>query len=396
MNWKQTQLKYVSRFAYGDALPSEDKKRKGNVRVFGSNGPYTNFSQANTKAPVIVVGRKGSYGKVNWSGVPVFASDTTFFIDHTTTHQHLRWLFYVLQTLKLDEGSNETAVPGLNRDYAYQQRIIVPPPNVQRAIADFLDCETATIDELIAAKERLLDLLAEKRRTLITQAVTHGLNPNVPLKDSGVEWLREIPEHWMVAKIKHLAQVGNGSTPYRDSKRYWRNGTFPWLTSSVVNDDIVGEPTEFVTETALRKCHLPIVRPDSVLVAITGQGKTRGKATLLPYQATINQHIAFISPQADQLQSGFLQLYLSSVYTILRMLSEAMGSTKGALTCEQLGEFFIPLPPLQEQSQIISAISEMKAHIDSLTKAAKETIQLLQERRVALITEAVTGKLHIS
>jgi type I restriction enzyme S subunit len=396
VTWQQAQLKYVTRFNYGNALPSTDEERQGLIKVFGSNGPYARFSQANTGAPTIVIGRKGSYGKINWSDEPVFASDTTFFVDTTTTRHHLRWLFYTLQTLNLDEGSDEAAVPGLNRDKAYQKEILIPPLSEQRAIAAYLDRETTRLDVLIAAKEELLTLLAEKRRALISHAVTRGLNPAAPLRDSEVEWLGEIPAHWDPVRVKHLAQLGNGSTPLRDNKTYWQDGTFPWLTSTMVNDDIIGEPTQFVTETALRECHLPIVQPNSVLVAITGQGKTRGKAAVLRYPATINQHLAFISPQVNNLSPEFLQLFLTSSYEVLRVISEGMGSTRGALTIEQLGEFFVPVPPLAEQEQIVSTVGSMVAKIDSLIQAIEETNGLLYERRAALISAAVSGQIPVT
>ena len=94
-------------------------------QVFGSNGPFASFSRANTGAPAIVVGRKGSYGKVNWTPEPCYASDTTFFVDESTSENHLRWIFWLLQTLRLDEGTDEAAVPGLNRESAYSRHVLV-------------------------------------------------------------------------------------------------------------------------------------------------------------------------------------------------------------------------------------------------------------------------------
>jgi type I restriction enzyme, S subunit len=273
--------------------------------------------------------------------------------------------------------------------------IPLPPLSQQRRISDYLDRTTQSIDSLIAAKKRLLELLAEKRRSIITQAVTRGLTANVPMKDSGIEWLGEMPQHWNLVRIKYIAAIGNGSTPLRDEALYWQGGSFPWLSSTVVNDDIIPDATEFVTEDALKQCHLPIVKPNSVLVAITGQGKTRGKAALLTYQATINQHMAFITPLEKLLDSNFLQLYLTSVYKVLRMISEGMGSTKGALTCEQLADFMIPLPSLVEQKELVSKLQDKIQYIDGLSGAAVEAIALLQERRTSLISAAVTGQLQI-
>ncbi|MDK2408579.1 restriction endonuclease subunit S [Aphanizomenon sp. PH219] len=310
-----------------------------------------------------------------------------------------RFVIYVLLTPEFINLVNaETFGARMPRaDWNTIGDLLIPLPSLaeQIAIANYLDHETAKIDKLISAKERLLELLSEKRQALIFHSVTRGINPKSPMRHSGLEWIGEIPAHWEVVKVKYVAKVGNGSTPLRDNKAYWENGTFPWLTSTVVNDDVIGEPTEFVTEIALQECHLPIVQSGSVLVAITGEGKTRGKAALLSYPATINQHLTFIFPQPNLLIPEFLQLFLSSSYEILRMISEGTGSTKGALTCEQLSEFVLPLPPLIEQQQIITILTQNKVNLDTLTRVSSETIKLLQERRAVLITDAVSGKMKL-
>ena len=296
----------------------------------------------------------------------------------------------------LDVVCNRATIAHLTVEKFSQMWVWLPPLSEQQSIACYLDRQTARLNTLIATKQRLLQLLAEKRRALITYAVTRGLDPDAPMRDSDIEWLGRIPKHWQIVRLKHLGRIGNGSTPLRENNVYWQDGTFPWLTSTVVNDDVIGEPIEFVTETALHECHLPIVRPNSVLVALTGEGKTRGKAALLRYQATINQHMAFISPQIDFLLPKFLQLYLSGLYEILRMISEGAGSTKGALTCEQIGEFPTPLPSLNEQQAIVSYIESKIAKLDALKTATEQTIALLQERQIALITAAVTGQIRVT
>jgi len=263
----------------------------------------------------------------------------------------------------------------------------------QRTIADYLDRETARLDALVAAKERVLGLLAEKRRALITRAVTRGLDPRIPLRDSGVPWLGEIPALWEMWRLGHLALVGNGSTPNRDNPDYWAEGTIPWLNSSVVNQEEVTASDQFVTATALRECHLPLVRPGSVLVGITGQGKTRGQAVVLSFEATINQHIAFITPLAGRLNSWFLRWALFAAYDFLRSISDDAGGTKGALTCEAVAALRVPLPSIDEQRAIVAYISLETSKLNSLCAANERTIALLKERRAALIAAAVTGRL---
>jgi len=271
----------------------------------------------------------------------------------------------------------------------------VPSFEEQSAIATFLDRETAKIDALVAEQEKLIALLQEKRQAVISHAVTKGLDPNVPMKDSGVEWLGEVPGHWEVSPLKFLARVGNGSTPNRDNPHYWAEDGFPWLNSSVVNQSEVTEAERFVTPTALKECHLPIIEPPAVLVGITGQGKTRGMAAPLTFTATVNQHVAYIKPTQDRLGVDFLLRVLEAAYVHLRTESEGVGSTKGAITCEQLGAWRMPIPALREQSEIVSFLDRETAKLDTLMTEARTAIALLQERRTALISAAVTGQIDV-
>ena len=280
-------------------------------------------------------------------------------------------------------------------DFVRDFRVWVPPLDQQRSIADYLDRETARLDALVAAKERVLGLLAEKRRALITRAVTRGLDPSAPLRDSGIPWLGKIPSHWEVWKVGHAASIGNGSTPDRSNAAYWAQGAIPWLNSSVVNQYEVTKAEQFVTQTALRECHLPVVKNGSVLVAITGQGKTRGQAVVLSLDATINQHLAYISPDHSRLDSWFLRWTFLSAYESLRSISDDVGGTKGALRCEDVANIRVPVPPTDEQCAIVAHIAHQISKFDELRTATEKTTTLLKERRAALIAAAVTGRIDV-
>ncbi len=271
----------------------------------------------------------------------------------------------------------------------------LPSSHEQERILQFLDHETAKIDALIAEQQRLIELLQEKRQAVISHAVTKGLNQDAPMKDSGVEWLGEVPEHWAMSPIKYLARVGNGSTPNRDNPEYWVDDGFPWLNSSVVNKAEVLEAERFVTRLALKECHLPIVEPPAALVGITGQGRTRGMAAQLMFTATVNQHVAFIKPSTNRITVDYLLRVLEASYDRLRLDSEGSGSTKGAITCEQLGLWSVPLPDYPEQEEIVSFLKVQVEMHESLKAESERAIALLQERRSALISAAVTGQIDV-
>lgn len=276
-----------------------------------------------------------------------------------------------------------------------QMPVLVPPRPDQSAIVRFLRHADRRIHEYILAKQKLIKLVEEQKDAIVRRAIMRGLNPNVRLKPSGVEWLGEIPEDWGTWQISFFARVGNGSTPSRSNSGYWSGGTYPWLNSASVNQSPIVAANQFVTDIALKECHLPQVQPGSVLVAITGQGKTRGTAAILDIEATINQHIAYITLQRDIISTEFLYLALTAAYRELRRISDDSGSTKGALTCGDLKHFKIPVPPASEQDQIACAIRQQTRSSDALISQVNREIILLREFRTRLIADVVTGKLDV-
>ncbi len=317
------------------------------------------------------------------------------------TGMHPRYWSYVHASLyagriNIPAIKQTTGIQNLDADVYLNNLVPFPPFEEQCKIADYLDRETARIDGLIAAKERVLSLMAEKRRALITRAVTCGLDPKAPLCDSGIPWLGKIPKHWEVWKLAHLADIGNGSTPSRENVGYWSDGSIPWLNSSVVNQDEVIESDQFITKLALKECHLPMVQPGSVLVGITGQGKTRGQAVVLSFESTINQHLAFVAPDPSKMDSWFLRWIFSAAYDYIRAISDDAGGTKGALTCEELADMKVFVPPFAEQHAIVAHVAAETGKLDAMRMATEKTIGLLKERRSALITAAVTGRIDLS
>jgi type I restriction enzyme S subunit len=285
--------------------------------------------------------------------------------------EHNPWfVYYVTKSLPfmkwLSFSSIEATIGNVNGEKFANAPIPVPPQKEQDRIVHFLKSKTNEIDTLIAAKQRLLNLLTEKRRTLITQAVTKGLDSSVQMKDSGIPWLGEIPEHWEIWKIGHFSSVGNGSTPLRDNTSYWYNGSIPWLNSASTNEAEISSSTQFVTEQAVRECHLPLVKKNSVLIAITGQGKTRGQAAVLLFDATINQHVAYVTADKERIIPHFLYLWFVAQYNHIRAMSEDGGGTKGALTCEDISAFRIGLPPLTEQNLIYQFVQHETTKLDLL------------------------------
>ena len=210
-----------------------------------------------------------------------------------------------------------------------------------------------------------------------------------------MEWLGEVPVHWEIWKLGHSASIGNGSTPSRNNAAYWTEGTIPWLRSSVVNQNEVTKADEFITPAAVQECNLPLVGKGSVLVAIVGQGKTRGQATVLSCNAAINQNLAFVGPDCSRLSTWFLRWIFFTAYKYIRSISDDAGGPKGILTCEDVANLRIPMPPIDEQYAINARIATLSARLDQLRIATESSIRLIKERRAAIITAAVTGNIDV-
>jgi type I restriction enzyme S subunit len=188
-----------------------------------------------------------------------------------------------------------------------------------------------------------------------------------------------------------LGKIGNGSTPKRANDAYWVGGTFPWLNSAKVYDRDIVAGEQFVTDTALDQCHLPIVEPGAVLMAITGQGKTLGNVAVLRTQATISQHVAYIQTQPEQVDPGFLRGYLETQYDALRQVSSGGGSTKGALTCAFLKGLPVPLPSLVEQQEVAAVLEALEQKVD----LHRRKLALLDELFQSLLNKLMTGVVSV-
>ncbi len=283
--------------------------------------------------------------------------------------------------------------PGINASEIGCLPVPVLPKSEQRAIAAFLDRKTAVIDALIAKKERQIELLQEKRRALIAQAVTKGLDPNVPMKDSGVEWLGRIPALWPIVRVSYIATVQNGMTPSRERVDYWEGGTIPWISSSQVNDYVVTTAREFITERAIRETGIRMVPSGSVLIGLVGQGRTRGLSARMGISGCINQNVAAITP-GTRMDGRFLHLVLRHAYPSIRELGR--GGQQDAMNCEIIRSLRVPLPPLMEQLSLVDDVDGQHTRLDAAIAGIDRHVDLLREYRQALISAAVTGKIIVS
>ena len=271
-------------------------------------------------------------------------------------------------------------------------------PSVQRTIADYLDRETARLDALVAAKERILGLLAEKRRALITRAVTRGLDPHAPLRDCGIPWIGEIPEHWSRMQLRRVAQfITSGSRGwaehYSDSgSLFVRIGN---LTRNSIHLDLTS--VQYVDPPEGSEGERTKILPGDLLFSITAYLGSIAVAPVGIENAYINQHIALVRLAIEKGLNPVYAGYVSiSDIGQAQLVGQGYGGTKTQLALDDVRELWFPMPPLLEQMAIVDRIERETLIIDDLHSATTRTISLFRERRAALITSAVTGRLKVA
>jgi type I restriction enzyme S subunit len=266
------------------------------------------------------------------------------------------------------------------------------PLESQKLIARFLDRKTATIDTLIAKKQRLIQLLEEKRTALINQAVTKGLNPNAPMKDSGIPWIGEIPEHWGIVALGYICSLTSGGTPDRNRPEFW-SGDIPWVKTGEINYNYIHQTEEYITEVGLKNSSTKLASKGTLLMAMYGQGVTRGRVAILDIEASFNQACLAIYPH-QLIEIKYLYYYFVNAYQHIR--DDGNETSQMNLSSGLIGKIKITLPTIEEQRTIASFLDGKVEYIDSLKQKLKNSIEKLQEYRRSLITAAVTGKLEIS
>jgi type I restriction enzyme S subunit len=273
----------------------------------------------------------------------------------------------------------------------------LPPIEAQTKIVDYLNCKTTNIDQyrsnLVTKRQALLDL----HSALLAQVVTKGLVQDVPLKDTGQEWLGKIPEHWGLQPLKYVTKSYSGGTPSKDNLKYWSNGSIPWVSAKDMKSFFIEKTQDYITEDAIKGSSTKLVPTNSILIVVrSGILKKRVPVAVTRTPVTINQDIKVYEVTKKELNSEFLANYLVGREKDLLFNASALGATVDSLDSELLGRFPIVIPPLQEQLEINDYIRDKRFNLDKLIQVINEQINNLDEYRTTLITDVVTGNYDIS
>lgn len=420
--WEVKPIKKLGHIVSGYAFPSSDFVKEGEIRVLKISNIQTgyldwsdesylpkssyidNFSIKNgdiifaLTRPIISTGIKAAVATIAEGEIVLLNQRNALFRPFPIAER--KFLYYILFDYNfkaafencIDSTGQQPNISPIDIGNIF---VAVPPINEQTTIVAFLDQETAKMDNLINQQKKLIELLKEKRQAVISHAVTKGLNPNAPMKDSGVEWLGKVPEHWGVQTIaKATKKITNGFVgPTRDI--LFDEG-LPYIQATHIKHGRVNFGNDYYVKNEWSNAHSKsILKAGDVLIVQTGAG-TGDVGLVTEQEEGYNCH-ALIILQSDEtlLIGSYLSLLLQSEYGKSKLESVQTGAMHPHLNCGEVKFLFTPLPPLTEQTQIVTFLDHETTKIDTLITKAESAIQLLQERRTALISAAVTGKIDV-
>jgi type I restriction enzyme S subunit len=345
-----------------------------------------------------IIGMDGDFNIVKWHKGKALLNQRLCKIEGVN-HLETNYLSYSLPFyLKIiNDLTYYTTVKHLSNNDLFEQKFLVPNSQEQTTIANYLDKKTTQIDHLIAKKEQFIQLLEEERVAVINQAVTKGLDPSVPMKDSGIEWLGEMPEHWEIAKVKRLsALISKGTTPSTVGKEVSDKGEIRYLKSeNIVDNQLLNTPEFYIDNETNQILKRSILEINDVLIVIAGA--SIGKVAILTddfYPSNTNQAVSFIRLKNPN-SSCFVWYWLQSSYIKERISLDATQSAQPNLSMESIGNFYIPKISIEEEQDIMTFLTQKTKDIDVIISKTKQEIELLKEYKTALISEVVTGKVDV-
>ena len=303
-------------------------------------------------------------------------------------------LYYLLSELNVSQMYSHVRGSGITRltiNLINNLLIIIPPLSEQQAIVTYLDKKTTLIDNLIKKKQEKIQLLKENRTALINHVVTKGLDPEVEMKDSDIEWIGEVPVHWAMKKTTYVfKQIGSGTTPPSNDESFY-DGHINWLQTGDLTDGIISKTSKKVTQKAIDQFSTLKIYPKGSLV-IAMYGATIGKVGFLDIDTCTNQACCVLSSPNLVLVDFVYYWFLSAKQSIILM---GYGGGQPNISQDTIRSLRLPVPSITEQQQIVTYLNEQTQLIDQTIQQEEQKIDLLKEYRQSMISEVVTGKICV-
>ncbi len=339
-------------------------------------------------------GGMGTIGKNSLLEVEATINQSVCAIFRNNKNFNSVYLWYYLQFFRphweifADSARKD---PNINQEAIKRLWVTIPPLPEQKAIAHYLDTKTAQIDRKIDLLTQKAKLYGNLKQSLINETVTRGLDKTVPMKDSGVEWLGEVPEHWQVNKLSQsFSQIGSGTTPKSGSETYYEDGTINWINTGDLNDSIISECKRKVTLQALKDHSLKVYRPGSIVIAM--YGATIGKVSILNIEACTNQACCVLN-KSKILNVKFMFYWFIAQRNFIISLSYGGGQPN--ISQDTVKSLRVYAPSFSEQKAIAHYLDTKTAQIDKIIQTINTQIEKLKELRKTLINDVVTGKIKV-
>ncbi|WP_297511699.1 restriction endonuclease subunit S [Flavobacterium sp.] len=418
-NWDLIKLKYISNLYNGSSLNDNQKELFDSSNI--DDIPYVSTKDIDYNSQSIEydnglripksntsfkLGKKGSFlicieGGSSGKKMGYLEQDV-YFVNKLCCFEpktNSKFQYYYIQTPLFQlqfHSSLSGLIGGVSISLIRNFNTILPPIQEQEQIVNYLDEKTTIIDKLISTKQRKVELLKEQRTTLINQVITKGLNPNVKMKDSGVEWIGEIPEIWNNTTLRYYVnKVGSGITPRGGSEVYVDEGVIFIRSQNVhFNGLRLDDVSRITNETHIGMSGSKVIFND-LLLNITGGSIGRCCVVLNEDEMNVNQHVCIIRTKKEKLSPFFLNYILQSKVGQTQVDYFQTGGNREGLTGENIKNFKISFPNIQEQQEIVDYLDTHTKEIDDLVSMEQKKIELLKEYRQSLISEVITGKIKV-
>lgn len=400
VNWAKTRIRNLFRFSSGDSLTNEEIQDEGLYKVYGANGPRGYYHHTNLAGKHILIGRVGALcGNIHIVDEPVWVTEHALIAEQISPDVCTDFAGRVFESMNLGQYSKASAQPVIASSVVQRLQIPIPPSLEQRRIADYLDRKCSQIDAIIARQQEVIEKLKAYKLSVITEVVTKGLNPDVPMKDSGIEWIGKIPEHWIVSQLKYYASLRSGLTL---GKKYLPDSKLievPYLRVANVQGDYIkldDVATVFVQQEEIDKYSL---HKGELLLTEGGDRDKLGRGCIWngEIQPCLHQnHVFAVTTDTGRLSTEYLNYVTSSNVARTYFDYTAKKTTNLASTnSTTILQFKLPIPPIEEQGTIVSYLDTKCAKINSWLNNTELVISKLQDYKKSLIYEVVTGKKEV-
>ena len=397
--WAVSKVKYFYDCYDGKRVPIDAASREDGPYPYWGAGSITDYvSDYLFDEEIVLVGEDGAPFFDHTRPVSFLVNEKVWVNNHIhvlkAKNVNASYLVYFFNTVDYGSYINGSILNKLTQSSMNNISFCVPSEKEQAKIVEHLDAKCAQIDSIISKQEAIIEKLKEYKLSVITEAVTKGLNPEVEMKDSGIEWIGTIPIDWHIVKLSTIAKTSSGATPNRSNfEENFIDANIRWIRTLDLNDWYVYDSSEKITESALSKSSCQIMPVNTVCVAMYGGAGTIGKCGLLKEEAATNQAICSIVTGC-KMRPEYLLLQLHAIRKY--WMKYAVGTRKDPnISQEIVSRMQVVLPPVDVQEDIIKKIMPLCEVIDTQIRKVEDIIEKQKELKKSLIYEVVTGKKEV-